>query len=240
MVPLNPCTGLPSKHPLTLNIEWYRNLPRNKSDLSREEDYLRVLAFLSARDWRGCVLPNGEPVDYSHENWEKFWREHGHKGFTAASGPRSPLMMSERGRVYNTFSKEGETGIEIPHVNDIEGVLYATAPHSPLAIPVPPLRRPPSKSTKGRTASSSTSPEDDKRRYREQRSHSSGGGSGGRPWKCGRRDPSDLSDGRGRPGMAGSGRGSSRNYRSSRGRVGMGYKGLDVVEEEEGFLATEK
>lgn len=229
------------KHPLTLNTEWYRNhrnLPRNKSDLSREEDYLRVLAFLSARDWRGCVLPNGEPVDYSHEHWEKFWREHGHKGLTAASGPRSPLM-SERGRAYNTFSKEGETGLEIPHVDDIEGVLYSTAP---LAIPVPPLRRPPSKSTKGRTAPSSggsTSPEDEKRRHREQRSHSSSGGSGGRPWKCGRRDPSDLSDSGWRPSRGGSGRGSSRNYRSSRGRAGMGYKGLDVVVEE-AFPATEK
>lgn len=149
-------------------------------------------------------------------------------------------MTSERGRAYNTFTKEGRTGLEIPHVEDIEGVLYATTPNSPLAIPVPPLRRPPLKGTRGRSAPSggSTSPEDDKRKHREQRSHSSGG-SGGRPWKCGRRDPSDLSDGSGRPSLNGGGRGSSKNYRSSRGRVGMGYKGLDVVMEE-APPATEK
>lgn len=130
--------------------------------------------------------------------------------------------------MYNTFSKEG---LEIPYVEDIEGVLYATLPHSPLAVPVPPLRKPP---VKGRTMSlsgGSTSPEDEKRRYREQRGHPGGGG-GGRPWKCGRRDPGDSGDGGRRPSWGSGGRGNSRNYRSSRGRVGMGSKGLDVVVEE--------
>lgn len=154
--------------------------------------------------------------------------------------------MSERGKGnggYSTFSKEGGASIEIPRVTvvDTDEGLFTSVPFSPLTVPVPPLRRPPLKGVKGRTASlsnSSTSPEDGERRlYREQRSHSWGGcsGSGGRgkPWKCGRRGSGDSTDSSGRRSSWGSsGRGSSRSSRSSRSSIGMGPRGLDVVVEE--------
>lgn len=154
--------------------------------------------------------------------------------------------MSERGKVtggYNTFSKEGGTGMEIPRVEgieDVDGGLFTSVPFSPLTVPVPPLRRPPLKGVKGRTASLSNSlisPENEERRwYREQRSHSWGGcsgGSGGRPWRCGRRGSGDSIDSYGRRSSWGSsGRGSSRSSRSSRSSVGMGSRGLAVVVEE--------